>query len=450
MENRRCLAAFKGNFMSNIIILGMQWGDEGKGKIVDLLTPHFNIIARYQGGHNAGHTVCIENKQYILHLIPTGVLHEGKKCIIGNGVAVDPQALLKELDELEKDGVNFAGRFFVSDRAHMIMPYHHLADRQSEDKMGTLKIGTTGRGIGPAYADKMARVGLRVGDLLDTRRLKEQLATNLAAAGLEARLEEVYQLYAGFGKRLTPYIVNTSYLINNAMDSGGSVLCEGAQGTFLDVDHGTYPYVTSSSACAGGACTGLGIGPTRIDGCLGILKAYTTRVGNGPFPTELDGAEGEFLRKEGAEFGATTGRARRCGWFDAVVARYAVQVNDIKALAVTKLDVLDSYSTIKLCVGYELNGERLQSFPANINELNDCRPVYEEMPGWARTTRGINKYEDLPETTKRYLERIQELTGAEISLVSTGPKRSESILRPDSVLAGWLSPRYEQQSPTDS
>ncbi len=424
--------------MANIIILGTQWGDEGKGKIVDLLTPHFDLIARYQGGHNAGHTVCIDQRQFILHLIPTGILHQGKKCLIGNGVAVDPQALLRELKKLQKEGVQFADRFFVSDRAHIIMPYHHLADQQSEHEMGGRKIGTTGRGIGPTYADKMARVGLRMGDLLEPARLREQLQANLVALAQEAQLEEIYENCLDYAQQLAPYIADTSRLINQAMDAGESVLFEGAQGTFLDVDHGTYPYVTSSSACAGGACTGLGVGPTRIDGCLGIVKAYTTRVGNGPLPTELHGEEGEFLRKEGAEYGATTGRARRCGWFDAVVARYAVQVNDIKALAVTKLDVLDGYSRIKICVGYELEGKRLESFPASIRQVEDCQPIYEELPGWGCSTRGISSYEQLPANTRRYLERIQQLSGAEIVLVSTGPERNQSIIRPNSLLTEWL------------
>ncbi len=424
--------------MANIIILGTQWGDEGKGKIVDLLTPHFDIIARYQGGHNAGHTVCIDQRQFILHLIPTGILHQGKKCLIGNGVAVDPQALLRELKGLQKEGVQFAGRFFVSDRAHIIMPYHHLADQQSEDKMGRRKIGTTGRGIGPAYADNMARVGLRMGDLLEPARLREQLRANLAAHGQEGELEEIYKNYLEYAQQLAPYVADTSRLINQAMDAGEGVLFEGAQGTFLDVDHGNYPYVTSTSSCAGGACTGLGVGPTRIDGCLGIVKAYTTRVGNGPLPTELHGEEGEFLRKEGAEYGATTGRPRRCGWFDAVVARYAVQVNDIRALVVTKLDVLDGYSKIKLCVGYELEGKRLEGFPASIRQVEECKPIYEELPGWQCSTRGITSYERLPVNTRRYLERIQQLSGAEIVLVSTGPERSQSIIRPNSLLAKWL------------
>ena len=424
--------------MANIIILGTQWGDEGKGKIVDLLTPHFDIIARYQGGHNAGHTVYIQKRQFVLHLIPTGILHEGKKCVIGNGVAVDPEALLRELDELKSKGVCFKGRFFLSDRAHMIMPYHHVADKRNEARKGLNKIGTTGRGIGPAYADKMARVGLRIGDLLEPARLKEQLQINLAAQGQQKQFEEIYRQYLGYARQLEPYISNTSCLINRAMDAGEKVLFEGAQGTLLDVDHGTYPYVTSSSACAGGACTGLGVGPTRIDGCLGILKAYTTRVGNGPFPTEMHGEEAEALRREGDEYGATTGRARRCGWFDAVVARYAVQLNDIKALAVTKLDVLDSYPRLKLCVGYELDGKRIEQLPASIRQVQDCRPIYEEMPGWNCNTRGIKSYEELPLNTRRYLERIQELVGAEVALISTGPERNESIIRPHCVLADWL------------
>lgn len=424
--------------MSNIIILGTQWGDEGKGKIVDLLTPYFDIIARYQGGHNAGHTVCINDKQFILHLIPTGILHENKKCVIGNGVAVDPQALLAEVEDLQKKGLNFAGRLFISDRAHMIMPYHHKVDQESENQKGARKIGTTGRGIGPTYADKMARVGIRIGDLLETDRLKDQLKINLQILGLESEFEEIYEQYTNYIPKIAPYIIDTSQLINDAIDKGETVLFEGAQGTFLDVDHGTYPYVTSSSSCAGGACTGLGIGPTRITGCLGIVKAYTTRVGNGPLPSELNGDEGEFLRKEGAEYGATTGRPRRCGWFDAVVVRYAVQLNDIKALAVTKLDVLDSYEKIKICVGYELEGKRLTSFPSSINKLEACQPVYEELPGWNSSTRNIATYDQLPQAARQYLERIQELTGAEIALVSTGPKRSQSMILPNSQLARWL------------
>ncbi|MBI5788388.1 MAG: adenylosuccinate synthase [Candidatus Schekmanbacteria bacterium] len=425
--------------MAKIVIIGTQWGDEGKGKIVDLLTPYFDNIARYQGGHNAGHTVCVKGTQFILHLIPTGILHPGKKCIIGNGVAVDPQALIKEMDELKREHIDFSRRFFVSDRAHMIMPYHLLADQQAEKKMGQRKIGTTGRGIGPAYIDKMARTGLRMGDLLEPDKLAEQLKVNLTVVGNVRHFAEIYPQYLEYAQKLIPYITDASLLLNQAMDKGESVLFEGAQGTMLDIDHGTYPYVTSSSACAGGACTGLGIGPTRIDGSLGVVKAYTTRVGNGPFPSELHGAEGEALRNKGAEFGATTGRARRCGWFDAVVVRYAVQINDIKSLAVTKLDVLDGYDKIKLCVGYELNGKRIDYFPANIKQVEDCQPIYEEMPGWRCSTKGITDYNRLPEATRFYLKRIGELTGAEISLISTGPERDETIFCSGTLLDGWLN-----------
>lgn len=424
--------------MPAVVIVGTQWGDEGKGKIVDLLAPQADLIVRFQGGHNAGHTVVVGQEQYVLHLVPSGILHPGKIGVIGNGIVIDPAALLDEIDGLTARGVDLQGRFFVSHRAHLIMPYHKAIDKESEKLKGARKIGTTGRGIGPAYADKMARVGLRVADLLDPALFRQKLTGSLAEMNyLLGRLysvkgfdlDVVCREYLGYAERLKAYIADTGDVLNDAIAAGRRVLFEGAQGTLLDVDHGTYPFVTSSSATAGGAATGSGVGPTRIDRVMGVAKAYSTRVGEGPFPTELSEEQGGgALRARGQEFGATTGRPRRCGWFDAVVVRYAVRINGLSGLAITKLDVLDECSDINICTSYERRGERLSTIPAIAEHYDECRPVYETMPGWKQSTVGIARYDDLPTNAKRYLERLSDLVGCPLDIVSTGSKRDQTIV----------------------
>ncbi len=417
------------------MILGLQWGDEGKGKIVDLLSDRFDIIARYQGGHNAGHTVKIGDDKFVLHLIPSGILHEGKQCVIGNGVVVDPEALLKEMDELRGQGItDIEGRLFVSARAHVIMPYHQVLDRAREHELAKKKIGTTGRGIGPTYECKMARTGIIMSDLLNTHLFREKVRAYfhyvtrlLRELPAELSYDQVCDTYEGYAERLRPVIKDTALFLAQAMKAGKRILCEGAQGVMLDVDHGTYPYVTSSSASIGGACTGLGLGPKHLDQVLGVIKAYTTRVGEGPFPTELLDQDGEMLRVRGNEYGATTGRPRRCGWFDAVVGRYAVRINGVDALAVTKLDVLDECPIIKICTGYRLNGETLPELPMAPEALQDCEPMYEEHEGWQESTEGLEDYEALPDKAKAYLNRLSELVETPIQLISTGPKRSQTI-----------------------
>jgi len=423
--------------MSNVVIVGAQWGDEGKGKIVDLLTEDADYIVRYQGGHNAGHTVVIGDTEFILHLIPSGILRPGKKCVIGNGVVIDPHALIMEIDGLIERGIEIRDNLFISGRAHVIMPYHRAIEKESEKLKGSLRIGTTGRGIGPTYADKMARVGIRVVDLIDREVFREKLKINLqemnyfleklyGVRGFE--LEHVYKEYMEYAERLKGFVVDTSLLLNRVIEEGKNILFEGAQGTHLDVDHGTYPYVTSSNATAGGACTGSGVGPTKIDRIVGVVKAYTTRVGSGPFPTELKDKTGEYLRERGREYGATTGRPRRCGWFDALATSYAAKVNGFTDVAVTKLDVLDDLDEIKLCVGYRYNGEIFHEMPSALKVLEACEPVYESIEGWKMSTSGISKYEDLPPKAKRYIERIEELIGVKIAIISTGFRRDETIL----------------------
>lgn len=423
--------------MSNVIVTGAQWGDEGKGKIVDLLTEDADYIVRYQGGHNAGHTIVIGDNKFVLHLIPSGILRPGKKCVIGNGVVIDPQALLAEIDGLKGRGIEVKDHLFISGRAHIIMPYHTAIEKESEKLKGSLKIGTTGRGIGPTYADKMARVGIRVVDLVDKDIFREKLKTNLqemnyflerlyGVKGFE--LDDVYNEYISYGERLKEFVVDTPILLDMAMTEGKNILFEGAQGTHLDVDHGTYPYVTSSNSTAGGACTGTGVGPTKIDRVVGVLKAYTTRVGSGPFPTELNDETGEFLRSTGKEFGATTGRPRRCGWFDVPATSYAVKVNGFTDIALTKLDVLDNLDEISICVGYTYNGKRYDDMPSALKVLEGCEPVYEKVAGWRAATAGISDYDALPDNARKYIERIQTLIGVEISIISTGFRRDETIL----------------------
>jgi adenylosuccinate synthase len=424
--------------MSVKVVIGAQWGDEGKGKIVDLLSENMEIVARYQGGANAGHTIEFDDKKVVLHLIPSGILHDGVKCIIGNGVVIDPDALLEEINLLKEMGIDCKGRLFISQKAHLIMPYHKILDQASEAKAGTGKIGTTGRGIGPAYVDKFNRKGVRIVDLLDRNYFKEIVKANLEHhneiitkiySQSEINIDEVVDKYIEFDKILDPYIKDTSIMINEAIDQNKNVLVEGAQGMLLDIDHGTYPYVTSSNPSAGGACTGLGIGPTKINEVLGVIKAYTTRVGNGPFPTELNNADGEQLRNLGGEFGATTGRARRCGWFDAVISRYTARINGLTGLAVTKLDIFDSLDEIKICVAYEINGKRVEHFPADMNLLEIAKPIYESHKGWLTETVNITSYEELPENCKLYLNRISELTNVPVEIVSVGPNRRQTMFK---------------------
>lgn len=420
--------------MSVTILVGSQWGDEGKGKIVDILSEKYNIVTRYQGGANAGHTVEIGDKQYILHLIPSGILREDVICVIGNGVVIDPTALLEEIKILEENGIKVDGRLFISQNAHLIMPYHKLLDSISES--GENKIGTTGRGIGPCYIDKYARKGIKIVDLLNRKNLEEKIRQNLKEKNNllkkvyereELDVEEIIKQYVEFDKAIDKYIKDVPSYLNNAISEGKSILLEGAQGALLDVDHGTYPYVTSSNPTSGGACTGTGIPPTKITNVIGIVKAYTTRVGNGPFPTELLDKDGEELRNIGAEFGATTGRPRRCGWFDAFLVKYSCMINGIDSVAITKLDVLSSFNEIKVCVGYELNGKRIKAFPTDVDRLMKVSPVYETLPGWKEDISSCKNYSDLPDKTKEYLQFIANESGFKISVVSVGPKRKQTF-----------------------
>lgn len=436
--------------MANIVVVGAQWGDEGKGKIVDLLTESADVVARYQGGHNAGHTVKIKNRQFILHLIPSGILHKGKTCIIGNGVVIDPKALIEEMEGLKQQNITIGKNFYISGRAHVIMPYHNVLDGKHEQAKGNKKIGTTGRGIGPAYVDKMSRVGIRMIDLLDSKGFKEKLRANLSDVNYllahkyntkKISANKVYSEYMKHAEYLAPFITDTVVLTNRLMEGGKSVLFEGAQGTMLDIDHGTYPYVTSSSACAGGVCTGLGVSPRRIDGILGIVKAYTTRVGGGPFPTELKDKMGEELRLKGGEYGATTGRARRCGWLDTVSLRHAIRINGFSGIALTKLDVLDGLDKIKVCLAYTYKDPtnscscskkgkacRLSDFPQQAKVVAECEPVYKELDGWKKSTKGITKLKDLPKQARAYIDYISETLNVNIDIISTGQKRDEVVI----------------------
>jgi adenylosuccinate synthase len=420
--------------MSVSVLVGSQWGDEGKGKIVDILSDRFDIVARYQGGANAGHTIVIGDQQFILHLIPSGILREGIECVIGNGVVVDPQALLDEIKFLEDHGFNIKGRLFISHNAHLIMPYHKIIDSINES--GNNKIGTTGRGIGPCYIDKYDRKGIRIVDLLDRVELEKKIRRNIEEKNKiiknvfdheELDVEKIVEEYLAFDKAIEQYITDVPMFLDEAIKSGKSVLMEGAQGALLDVDHGTYPYVTSSSPTSGGACIGVGVPPTKISSVYGIVKAYTTRVGLGPFPTELLGVAGEELRKWGAEFGATTGRARRCGWFDAFLLNYSRMINGIERVAITKLDVLSNMDEIKVCIAYEIDGKRLKSFPTTESQLSRVVPIYETLPGWKTDITEIRSYDELPIETKNYLSFISEHSGFEISIISVGPKRSQTI-----------------------
>ena len=424
----------------NLAVLGAQWGDEGKGKIVDLLTPNFSIVARYQGGHNAGHTVYANGRKFVLRLLPSGILHPGITCIIGNGVVVDPIALFAEIDELEQAGIKIGDRLYISDKAHLILPYHRDLDILSEARRGERRIGTTSRGIGPAYEDKIARRGIRVGDLASPAALADAVQHNVDARNrvipdstMDAK--EVLAMLHTAWQRMAPWVTDVSLLLSRARAKGRAVMFEGAQGTLLDIDHGTYPYVTSSNATIGGVCTGLGIAPRAIDTVLGVAKAYTTRVGEGPLPTELTGPIGDRLRETGKEFGAVTGRPRRCGWYDAVAVRYAVRVNGLDALALTKLDVLDGLPELQVCTAYRVNGTTYSEMPSDAAQLATAEPIYETLSGWASPTKGARTFDALPREARAYVARLEEITGVPAAIVSTGSGREDTILR-----EGVLSP----------
>jgi adenylosuccinate synthase len=422
--------------MANVVVLGTQWGDEGKGKIVDCLTEKADVVARFQGGHNAGHTVVIKDTQYILHIIPSGILHAEKLCLIGNGVVIEPKSMIAEINELKDRGLKVGDNLKISKNAHVIMPYHIALDQQREAKKGKKKIGTTGRGIGPSYVDKVGRHGIRMADLLWPDVFREKLEVALDEVnflltekyGSEALdADTIYNEYMDYAQVLKEYIDDTDVIIYNMMQEKKNVLFEGAQGTLLDIDHGTYPFVTSSNATAGGVCTGFGVGPTTIDAVLGVVKAYTTRVGGGPFPTELHDDLGEKLREVGGEFGATTGRPRRCGWLDFVALKHAVRINGLTGLIITKLDILDTIDTIKVCVAYEFNGKRLTVFPKEPEILEKCVPVYEDVQGWNENTIGITEFDSLPAKAKEYIRLIEERLGVPVDLISTGQKRDQLI-----------------------
>lgn len=420
--------------MPNTVIVGAQWGDEGKGKVIDIFSAKADYIARYQGGNNAGHTVVIGKDSFILHLIPSGILHKGKICVIGNGVVIDPRALLEEIKMLEDRDIKVDGRLFISEEAHVILPYHKLLDELKEQKKK--KIGTTKKGIGPCYSDKVARSGIRVIDLMEEDTLREKLQNNLDeknpilakiynTEGFE--LNALYDEYLDYGKKIKKYVCNTKRLLNDAIQNKKRVLFEGAQGTLLDVDYGTYPFVTSSNSTSGGASIGTGVGPNKIDKVIGVVKAYTTRVGEGPFPTEFDDCLMDAIRQKGKEFGATTGRPRRCGWFDSVVVKHAVTVNGLDELVVTKLDVLDDLESIKICTGYRFGKVVYNDFPSSIKVLSACQPIYEELPGWKKDTTRITKYSKLPKNAKNYLKRIQKLVNTKIVLISVGSERTQTF-----------------------
>ena len=429
--------------MNNVIVLGAQWGDEGKGKVVDLLAERFDIVARYQGGHNAGHTVFIGEKKFILKLIPSGILRPGVTAVVGNGVVVDLAALAEEMAMLEAAGIDVQSHLRISNRAHVIFPFHRLVEKMSEARENRIPLGTTARGIGPCYEDKIGRRGIRIADLYDPatfRVLYDTLAEDKNTLAETFHLEGPIDYTAIrcqtelLAAQIRPLVCDTSALLRDAMTAGKRVLFEGAQGTMLDIDHGTYPFVTSSSATAGGACTGLGVPPTRIQGVIGVSKAYITRVGTGPFPSESNDAAGDLLRREGNEYGSVTGRPRRCGWFDAPLLRYTAMVNGFDSLFITKLDVLDQLAKIPVCVGYWLDGKEIDEMPATYRSLEGVEPLYEKLPGWQTSTRGVTRYEDLPEKARAYLTFLEKRAGVEIGAISTGPERTETIIRPGSKL----------------
>jgi adenylosuccinate synthase len=440
-----------GERMSGFVVVGTQWGDEGKGKIVDLLTERVDIVARYGGGPNAGHTICVGERRFALHHVPSGILRDNVLCVIGNGVVIDPGSLLKEIDDLRGAGVRVEENLRISDRAHLILPYHRGRDIAREEGVRNGKIGTTRLGVGPTYESKAGRYGLRVADLWDEAGLADKvdtlarMARGAGAQGLPAEWDPapaaVIEQFIAYGARLRPFVADTSRLLNERLDEGAVVLCEGAQGTMLDLDHGTYPFVTSSSSTAGGACTGLGISPIRVDGVIGVLKAYSTRVGEGPLPTEQDNENGRRIRERGREFGSTTGRPRRCGWFDALVARYSVTINQVECLALTLFDVLDEFDEIPICVAYEHDGRRIDFLPADPAVLKACLPVYEVLPGWREDTSTARRFEDLPARARAYVRRLEDVVGCEIGIISVSPQRDGTIVRPESRLGHWLPAR---------
>ncbi|HEX8457098.1 MAG TPA: adenylosuccinate synthase [Pyrinomonadaceae bacterium] len=434
-----------------IVVIGAQWGDEGKGKIVDLLAERFDIVARYQGGHNAGHSVYVGERAFVLHLIPSGIIHQGKTCVLANGMVIDPKAFFEEADRLAAQGLEITPeRIRVSTRAHLILPYHRALDHTSEERLGNERVGTTLRGIGPAYEDKAGRRGIRVADALVPEVLRARIERNLedanriieAYGGEALDVEEVFNETSRLVERLAPFIADTTHFLNRAARENRSILIEGAQATLLDVDHGTYPFVTSSSTTAGGASTGTGLAPHRITGVLGIVRTYTTRVGEGPFPTEmLEGEEelGQLIRERGHEYGASTGRPRRCGWFDAFATRYAAEINGFTSVALTKLDVLDALDQIKVCTGYRLDGREVESFPAVSQDLRRVEPIYETLPGWNASTEGVTEMSKLPPNARAYVEYLSRAIGVEIGLVSTGPERAQTIINHGSALDEWLT-----------
>lgn len=423
--------------MANVVIVGSQWGDEGKGKVVDIYTEYADQVVRFQGGNNAGHTLVVGNEKTVLHLIPSGILHQGKQCLIGNGVVLDPQVFLQEIEKLKQKGyLQDDAQLVIDSNAHVIMPYHKAIDIAREQKSGTRKIGTTGRGIGPTYEDKIGRRGIRIADLVNpesfARKVREFLPEKnflleKYLGGTPLDETAIIEEYNAYGQALAKYVGNTSLLVNQGITAGNKVLFEGAQGSLLDIDHGTYPYVTSSSTVAGSACIGAGTGPRFLDQVVGISKAYVTRVGEGPFPTELHGDMGQRLREAGNEFGSTTGRPRRCGWFDAVALRYAVRTSGMTGLAITKMDVLNDLAVIKLCIAYDYQGQRLEEFPNDLEILEQCTPIYEEVDGWQSDLSGAQCYEDLPEKARDYLRKLEEVTGCPVILISVGPRRDQTI-----------------------
>jgi adenylosuccinate synthase len=424
--------------MSGVVVIGAQWGDEGKGKITDFLAENAEVVVRYQGGNNAGHTVEVGEKKYKLHLIPSGILHDDKLCVIGDGVVIDPEALLNEIKYLEGEGVKVTPeKLVISDRAHLIMPYHKMLDALSEKSRGKGDIGTTGKGIGPCYTDKHERSGLRICDLGHRDYFRERLSFNVEAknrvitqiyGGEALNLEDIYNAYMDYFERIKGFIVDTTVVIYEALKANKKVLFEGAQGTLLDIDYGTYPYVTSSHPISGGVCVGAGVGPTQITEAIGVCKAYTTRVGKGPFPTELEGEMGEFIREKGFEYGTTTGRARRCGWLDLVILKYAVRISGLTSIAITKLDTLSNIDGIKICTGYELDGKVIDYFPASLEDLARCKPVYEEFEGWDDSVQTTRTFDELHENSKKYIRFIEEYIGIKASIVSVGPNRSQTIV----------------------
>jgi adenylosuccinate synthase len=421
----------------NTVIVGLQWGDEGKGKIIDILAQDADYIVRYQGGNNAGHTVVVNGKSYIFHLIPSGILHKNKICFIGNGVVIDPEALLGEIRHLEKENIDIKGRLKISHQAHLSFPYHRILDGLRESKRH-LRIGTTGKGIGPCYADKVARCGIRVCDLFNERLFSQKLKDNLLEKNEIFKkvyrhkgfsFNDIYKTYLSYARKLKPFVCNTPLVLSEGIQEGKSVLFEGAQGAFLDIDFGTYPFVTSSSTIAGGSCIGAGIPPTKIGKVMGVVKSYTTRVGEGPFISEFKPQLNQIIREKGKEFGATTGRPRRCGWFDSVMVKFSALINGVSEMAVMKLDVLDELKTIKICTGYKYKGKPLNDFPYDLEVLTKANPVYEELPGWQENTSSARYFSQLPPNARRYLDRLQELLKIKISYISVGSKREETIIR---------------------